>query len=392
MKRIFKTLTVFIVAIVFCVNSAAVVSAEGETSGDCGDGVTWSFDADTSTLTIEGSGAIDDYTRDSEPWYSLKSNIKTVVINSGVTRIGNNAFYNCALTSVSVPDTVTSIGQDAFFDSSLQSIDIPSSVKTLEYGAFRDSELQSVTFNEGLESIGAAAFYASKVSSMSAIPKSVKSIGVNAFVAMGSASTGRIDSVYLLSTDCALPTESGSYNDIFYNSFKQPTVYFVYSEATEEYLNRVEHTNYVILCLDGTENHTYEKTSTTATCTEAGKATMTCSVCGATKEEDEDALGHSYTNYVSDGNATCTADGTKTAECDNGCGEKDTVSDENSALGHSFTNYISDGNATCTADGTKTAQCDNGCGEKDTVTDEGSMTEHTYEETVIAPACTEQGY
>ena len=40
------------------------------------------------------------------------------------------------------------------------------------------------------------------------------------------------------------------------------------------------------------------------------------------------ALGHSFTNYVSDGNATCTADGTKTAKCDRGCGATDTIPDE----------------------------------------------------------------
>ena len=49
--------------------------------------------------------------------------------------------------------------------------------------------------------------------------------------------------------------------------------------------------------------------------------------------------------------------------------------DTNSALGHSFTNYVSDGNATTEADGTKTALCDRNCGAKDTVTDVGSKIE-----------------
>ena len=101
---------------------------------------------------------------------------------------------------------------------------------------------------------------------------------------------------------------------------------------------------------------------------------------------------HSFTNYVSNGDATCTEDGTKTAECNNGCGETDTVTDEGSALGHSFTNYVSNGDATCTEDGTKTAECDNGCGETDTVTDEGSALGH---DTIKVPGkkatCTEAG-
>ena len=47
---------------------------------------------------------------------------------------------------------------------------------------------------------------------------------------------------------------------------------------------------------------------------------------------------HSFTNYVSDGNATCTEDGTKTAKCDH-CGLTDTIPDTGSALGHSFGNW-----------------------------------------------------
>ena len=46
-------------------------------------------------------------------------------------------------------------------------------------------------------------------------------------------------------------------------------------------------------------------------------------------------IGHSFTDYVSNNDATCTEDGTKTAECDNGCGAKDTITDEGSALNHS---------------------------------------------------------
>ncbi len=69
---------------------------------------------------------------------------------------------------------------------------------------------------------------------------------------------------------------------------------------------------------------------------------------------------HSFTNYESDGNATCTADGTKTAKCDI-CDETDIITDAGSKIGHSFTNYIPDN------DGTETAKCDR-CDETDTQT------------------------
>ena len=120
-----------------------------------------------------------------------------------------------------------------------------------------------------------------------------------------------------------------------------------------------------------------------ATCTADGTKTATCDDCDATDTitDEGSMLEHSFTNYVSNNNATCTADGTKTATCDN-CNATDTKTDEGSMLDHSFTNYVSDNNATCTADGTETAKCDN-CNATDTKTDEGSMLDHTYGDWIV---------
>ncbi len=128
------------------------------------------------------------------------------------------------------------------------------------------------------------------------------------------------------------------------------------------------------------------------TCTENGwGAYETCSRCDYTTFEEKAALGHSFTKYVSDGDASCTADGTKTAKCDR-CDETDTVADEDSALGHSFTNYVSNGDAACTADGTKTAKCDR-CDEMETITDVGSAHGHDVEHHEgKAATCTEAGW
>ncbi|MCM1543771.1 MAG: hypothetical protein NC110_00570 [Ruminococcus sp.] len=65
-----------------------------------------------------------------------------------------------------------------------------------------------------------------------------------------------------------------------------------------------------------------------------------------------EALEHSYTNYVSNNNASCTADGTETATCDNGCGTKHTRTEVGSKLPHSMTQTPAS-SATCTEDGTK---------------------------------------
>ena len=120
--------------------------------------------------------------------------------------------------------------------------------------------------------------------------------------------------------------------------------------------------------------------TTTATCTSAGTTTYTATLgkYSSVKNVASTKSSHKYTNYISDDNATCIQDGTKTAECDYGCGTTDTVTDEGSKLEHRYTNYVSNDDATCQHDGTKTAECDYGCGTTDTITNEGSKLEHKY--------------
>ena len=104
------------------------------------DNLTWKLDAD-GTLTISGTGAMKnyDYNDNPSPVYN-NSNVKKVVIEDGVTSIGNSAFNECiSLTSITIPDSVTSIGTYAFYDcSSLTSITIPDSVTSIVESAFED--------------------------------------------------------------------------------------------------------------------------------------------------------------------------------------------------------------------------------------------------------------
>ena len=132
--------------------------------------------------------------------------------------------------------------------------------------------------------------------------------------------------------------------------------------------------------------------TTPATCTGKGVRTYTCTSSSHTKTEDIPALNHSFAGqeYVSNNDATCEKDGTKTAKCvrygTGGCMETDTVPDTGSKLGHSFEDYVSDNNATCEQDGTKTAKCvrygTGGCTETDTVADTGSKLGHLFEDYV----------
>ena len=131
-----------------------------------------------------------------------------------------------------------------------------------------------------------------------------------------------------------------------------------------------------------------------ATCTEKGVRTYTCTSSSHTKTEDIPALNHSFDGqeYVSNNDATCEQDGTKTATCvrygTGGCMETDTVTDTGSKLGHFFEveDYVSNNDATCEQDGTKTAKCvrygTGDCMETDTVTDTDSKLGHLFEDYV----------
>lgn len=109
-------------------------------SGSLGDNCKYSFDSATGTLTISGSGSTPNCSGgySSIPWNSNKSYITSIVVQEGVTSIGNYMFRGCSnVESVSLPSTLVSIGENAFqYCSSLVDITIPSSVETISSGAF----------------------------------------------------------------------------------------------------------------------------------------------------------------------------------------------------------------------------------------------------------------
>ena len=115
--------------------------------------------------------------------------------------------------------------------------------------------------------------------------------------------------------------------------------------------SRCDYTTYVeIDALGHTESEAVRENEVPASCTAAGSydEVVYCSVCGEELSREGkviDALGHSFTSYVSDNNATCTEDGTETAKCDR-CEVTDTRTDEGSALGHNWAEeWTTDGTA-----------------------------------------------
>ena len=209
-------------------------------SGSCGKNATWELYKD-GTLYIKGTGAMQDYNWNynettkivttGAPWHdSHSASVKKLVVEDGITSIGNDAFSDCEslvsaelaegitsigdgaftgcydLEKINIPNSVTSIGYDAF-DScwTLPSLELPSGLSKLEssavsFTAFKEltvphgvkvvdsylatynDNLTTVTLEEGVEEIWHRAFWGCEKLNNITIPRSVKKIEEEAFL------------------------------------------------------------------------------------------------------------------------------------------------------------------------------------------------------------------
>ena len=113
MKKIISLFISLVMLLSITAGLNLTVNAETLT-GKCGVNVTYSFDTSTGVLTISGTGDMADYSLDNDSPFCDNSNIKSVIIENGVTSIGSYVFYKCTrLTSVTIPNSVKSLGDNA---------------------------------------------------------------------------------------------------------------------------------------------------------------------------------------------------------------------------------------------------------------------------------------
>lgn len=131
-------------------------TSETVVSGSCGDSAVWSYDSETGTLTISGTGEIYDYDYGETPWFEYSRKITSIVIEDGITGIGDYAFaYLYALESVTFSDTVITIGTAAFLGSGFSEIIIGKNVVSIGEGAFQEcTYLTTIYIPDSVESIG----------------------------------------------------------------------------------------------------------------------------------------------------------------------------------------------------------------------------------------------
>ena len=261
-KRLFAVL----LAMVMVLGLFPATALAADTSGTCGDNLTWTLDSD-GVLTISGTGAMENYYwigydddgngQTTNPW---GNGIQKVVIKDGVTSIGNSAFFGCVnLTSVTIPDGVTSIGNSAFRGcSNISSITIPDSVTSIGSFAFYYCEkLTSVTIPDGVTAIEDQTFFRAPLTSIT-IPSSVTRIGMRNF--------------------------DSTLKDIYFGGSKEQWD-SIESDSSNTLSATIHYTGEVSdPCANG---HTWDsgKVTTEPTYTAEGVKTYTCTVCGETKTE-----------------------------------------------------------------------------------------------------------
>ena len=163
---------------------------EAESRGNltvCGEHLEWAFDGASGTLTISGTGEMNDFEFDTDaflyltPWKDDREEVRAVVIEKGVTSIGEGAFSDCAnLTQVILPDSIKMIKDDAFgeceklceirlpeglqrleaaFGAGIETLELPTSLEEIEAGAFCDrSSLEEIGLPRSVTSMGKRAF------------------------------------------------------------------------------------------------------------------------------------------------------------------------------------------------------------------------------------------
>jgi len=232
------------------------------------DNLTWKLYED-GTLNISGTGAMKNYgySNNRSPVF-WNTDVTSIVIEEGVTSIGNEAFHLCRnLISITIPKTLKSIGNNAFYDcTSLTSVTIPGNVESIGESAFYYCDnLTDVTLQDGVKSIGDAAFIWCNNLTNIVLPDSVTSIGYYAFKDCTSLTSITIpDSV----------TSIG--NDAFYNCSSLKTI----SLSCKSSLKRSNFGEQADL-VSYTNQHILTKTAAkAATCTENGnKEYWTCEHC-----------------------------------------------------------------------------------------------------------------
>lgn len=168
MKKCFSKFIAVLLAVMMIAACIPVGASAYTKTGSLGGNVKWSYDTQTKVITVSGSGNMKNFSKANDGqgfdkifWAQYPNkDAKKIVIQEGVTNIGNNAFRSLTgVTSVTIPSTVTGIGQSAFEGcSALTSVNLTEKVTSIGAYAFKGTKFASVNMPYSVTSIGDYAF------------------------------------------------------------------------------------------------------------------------------------------------------------------------------------------------------------------------------------------
>ena len=152
MKTSKRILSILLAVVMVVLAVPVVYGASTVKSGTFGNGFSWVYDSNH-CLTVKGTGAMPDYSNGlEEPWVELyydflfnHTAVESLIIENGITHIGNCAFYLIPVKSVSIPNSVKSIGWQAFSGTMITEVFIPAGVTEIAEQAFNAATLTRYT-------------------------------------------------------------------------------------------------------------------------------------------------------------------------------------------------------------------------------------------------------
>lgn len=392
-------------------------------SGTCGKDLSWTLDSE-GQLCITGKGNMYDYEQIKEEmhgaiyisgktdaeWYTYKDQILDVVVEDGVTSVGEFAFSGLdAIETVSLPESVNSIGEGAFFKCiSLESVELPSHLDALEQDAFTHCGLLSIKIPDGISKIEWSTFQSCTSLREVILSNSVTQIDNYAFAWCDSLKkvvnaqnvtyfgeysfldcerlseiniSGAVEIIGSAFSGCSKLTE------IVFGSQLQSLGEWSFNDCTA--LKTVEFTGNAPAIGDACFRNvtaTVSYPTNNKTYTDAVRINYEGTLTWQSKQPDNTGEHeHNYSPVITA--PTCTEQGYTTYTCT--CGDQYTDSYVG-ALGHNFGEWAVVKAPTLAEKGEERRECSQ-CDEFETRETEKAHS-HAYSEEVTAPTCTEKGY
>lgn len=152
-KAVSAVLSICILIMSFATSAFAAI----DNSGTCGENLTWSYDAETKVLTIEGYGDMTNYFSNRKvPWKHARKEAVEISMPQGLTHIGDYAFFGFEnISEINIPSSVKTVGNSVFAAcKSVTSVHIPNGVQRLGGWVFAScTSLENINFPSSLTSI-----------------------------------------------------------------------------------------------------------------------------------------------------------------------------------------------------------------------------------------------